>query len=356
MRGDAGDRGGWRRTTARAVITASRSIRFPTRAGVVLALIALLAAPPPVASHVQDAGAYRLQRGRFTVLARAPDSALARVMLESAERRDTFPGLPRPRASVHIEIAPNEAGFRALIGPSAPEWGAAVAFPRAQRIVMQGRFIGAEVGDPLEILRHELAHLALHEMLGELPPRWFDEGYASYAAGEWDREETLATNFALVMRGVPTLEDLEERFYAGSQQATAGYALAYRAVAELAALDRERGLALFFEKWRESRSMDVAMRSAYAITFDAFEKRWQARTRRRFGALALVADLAIVGIGIVAVLVPLQQARRRRVRQRLALMREAEAVAERAQREKALEEILRETPAPRRPGNGPEVA
>ena len=267
-------------------------------------------------------------------------------MLESAERRDTFPGLPRPRAAVHIEIAPNEATFRALIGPSAPEWGAAVAFPRAQRIVMQGRFIGVEVGDPLEILRHELAHLALHEALGDLPTRWFDEGYASYAAGEWDREETLTTNFALVLRGVPSLDQLEESFYAGAQQATGAYALAYRAVAELAALDRERGLALFFEKWKESRSMDSAMRSAFAITQDAFEKRWQARTRRRFGALALVADLAIVGIGVIGVLVPLQRARRRRVRQRLELMREAELVAERAQRERALEEILRDTPAP----------
>ena len=305
---------------------------------------------PASAAHAwQDTGGHRIQRGRFTFIARPGDTALARVMLESAERGDTFPGLPRPAAQVVVEIAPNEDAFRALIGPSAPEWGAAVAFPRSQRIVMQGRFIGAEVGDPLEILRHELAHLALHEALGELSPRWFDEGYASYAAGEWDREETLATNFALVLRGVPSLDELEERFYSGAQQATGAYALAYRAVAELGALDRERGLALFFDRWRETRSMDAAMRGAYAITLDAFEKRWQARTRRRFGALALVADLALVGIGVLALLVPLQQARRRRVRERLESMREAEAVAERARREKALEEILRDVPGPHRP-------
>ena len=325
-----------------------------------MAAVLLLTAGSESAGHARqdhaDTGGLRIQRGRFTFVARPGDTALARVMLESAERRDTFPGLPRPTAQVHIEIAPNEDAFRALIGPSAPEWGAAVAFPRSQRIVMQGRFIGAEVGDPLEILRHELAHLALHEALGGLPPRWFDEGYASYAAGEWDREETLATNFALVLRGVPSLDELEERFYSGAQQATGAYALAYRAVAELAALDRERGLALFFERWRETRSMDVAMRGAYAMTLDAFEKRWQARTRRRFGALALVADLALVGIGVLGLLVPLQRARRRRVRERLDSMREAEAVAERARREKALEEILRDAPGPHGPGGGAETA
>ena len=347
MRGDAGVRRGWRGTTARAVAI--------TRAAVLLAVAVSLLLPARDLL-AQDARSVRIERGRFTVVARSGDSALAHGMLESALRNDSFPGLARPTAAVRIDVAPTEAAFRALIGPSAPEWGAAVAFPGAQRIVMQGRFIGAEVGDPLEILRHELAHLALHESLGDLAPRWFDEGYAAYAAGEWDRDETLATNFALVLRGVPTLQVLDESFYSGAQQATGAYALAYRAVAELAALDRERGLALFFDRWRQTRSMDAAMRAAYAITFDGFEKRWQSRTRRRFGALALVTDLAIVGVGILAVLLPLQQAQRRRRRQRLDLLREAEATAERAQRERALDEILRAAPSSERSGGGPGVA
>ncbi len=346
MRGDPGDRRSWRGTTARAVTSAC---------AVLLLLIGtlLMTARDLLA---QDERRVRLERGRFTIVARSGDSALAHVMIESAVRYDTFPGLARPTASVRIDIAPNDAAFRALIGPSAPEWGAAVAFPGSQRIVMQGRFIGAEVGDPLEILRHELAHLALHESLGDLPPRWFDEGYAAYAAGEWDREETLATNFALVLRGVPSLQALDESFYSGAQQAAGAYALAYRAVAELSSLDRERGLGLFFDSWRQTRSMDAAMRAAYTITFDGFEKRWQARTRRRFGGLALVADLAIVGVGILSVLLPLQQAQRRRRRQRLDQLREAEASAERTRREKALEEILREVPSGQQPGGGPEVA
>ena len=351
MCGDAGDRGGWGRPAARAVAFLATALR-----GWVIAALCLGHPLLAADASAQESEAIRLQRGRFTVVARRPDSVLAARMLASATRNDTFPGLPRPAASVRIDVAPNEEAFRALIGPSAPEWGAAVAFPRSQRIVMQGRFVGAEVGDPLEILRHEVAHLALHEYLGDLPPRWFDEGYASYAAGEWDREETLTTNFALVLRGVPTFEALEEGFYAGAQQATGAYALAYRAVAELAALDRERGLALFFERWRETGSMDSAMRSSYAVTFDGFEKLWQTRTRRRFGALALVTDLAIVGVGVLAVLVPLRQAQKRRRRQRLELLRESERAAERARREQALDEILRETPAAQRPQPGPEVA
>ena len=63
----------------------------------------------------------------------------------------------------------------------------------------------SDAGDPREVLRHELAHLALHEYLGDLPPRWFDEGYASYAAREWSREDALSANVALAIRGTPTL-------------------------------------------------------------------------------------------------------------------------------------------------------
>jgi len=124
---------------------------------------------------------------------------------------DTFPGLPKPQQRAIIAIAPDRKRFRAWAG-GAPEWGSAIAFPESRRIVLQGQNAGSDAGDPLAVLRHELAHLALHEYLGALPPRWFDEGYASFAASEWGREEVLMTNLALAIRGMPTLDELEARY------------------------------------------------------------------------------------------------------------------------------------------------
>ena len=92
--------------------------------------------------------------------------------------------------------------------------------------------------------------------------------------------------------------------------------------------------------------MDSAVRAAYSITLSSFESRWRSRVRRRYGALAFITDLAIVGAGVIALLLPLQQLQRRRRRERLAAMHAAEAEAERAQREQALEEILRSTAGP----------
>jgi hypothetical protein len=198
---------------------------------------------------------------------------------------------------------------------------------------MQGKSAGRDAGDPREVLRHELAHLALHEFMGERPPRWFDEGYASYSAREWRREDALATNLALAFRGMPTLEELDAEFRGGSSRAQDAYALAYRAVAELASFDQERGLGRLFENWSKSANLEVAVRRSYGMTMAGFEREWQHRTRKRYGMLALAQNMAIVGVLLAFIVLPFYIARRRRQRERLRSMIAADAAAEAAEAE-----------------------
>jgi hypothetical protein len=289
----------------------------------------------------QSAGAERLDRGRFTIIAFPSDLPLARTLLDEAQRNDSFPGLPRPSELVLVAIAPDARRFREWTGAGAPDWGAAIAIPDEQRIVMQGSGAGSGAGDPRSVLRHELAHLALHEYLGALPPRWFDEGYAGYSAGEWSRDDVLSANVGLVLHGIPaSLDSLEDGFHGGASRASGAYALAYRAVSDMAALDTRRGLALFFEYWKQSGSMDVAMRKAYGLTQSTFESDWRARTMRRYGTLAVIANLSVIGALFAFLLVPLLWTRRRRDRKRMSVLRVAEAESERRARASALEALL----------------
>jgi hypothetical protein len=297
----------------------------------------------------------RLDRGRFTAVFFPSDQTLTQSLLDYSARNDTFPGLPRPRQHVWLAIAPNRRRFREWSGEGAPEWGAAITFPESRRIVMQGRFAGADAGDPREVLRHELAHLALHEFLGDAPPRWFDEGYASYAAHEWRREDALAANVALALKGTPTFDELDAEFTAGATTAQNAYALAYRAVVDLASLDTATGLARFFNAWRDAGSMDRAFRATYGITLVGFEQRWQQRTRRRYGGLALVGDFAIGGLVLLVIVFPLYVARRQRDRQRLAALLAADEAAERAARRSAIEALLRGDDETDLRGGAPEV-
>lgn len=295
---------------------------------------------------VQDplpADAAVLVSGRFSVVHFARDARLAQSYLDAARSRDTFPGLPRPTAPVLILVAPDAETFRAWVGSGAPEWGAAIAFPALQRIVMQGRYGAAADGDPLVTLRHELAHLALHEVLGPSPPRWFDEGYASYAAGEWGRDEVLVTSFGLVWRGIPTLAGLDSGFYEGAERAQRSYALAHRAVAELAGLDPARGLGLLFGHWEREGTFERALRRAHGMSSADFEEYWKRRVRRQFGVLALAADLTALTLVLTVLLGPMWWQRRQKLRRRLEQMREDDRRRDDAERASALAALLGES-------------
>ncbi|MFL5604879.1 MAG: hypothetical protein ACJ8AD_00405, partial [Gemmatimonadaceae bacterium] len=143
------------------------------------------------------------------------------------------------------------------------------------------------------------------------------------------------------VRGAPSLDQLEASFSGGSVTAQSAYALGYRAVMELAALDPERGLTLFFRYWPESPSLDVAVRRAFGITLAGFEHDYQLRTRRRYGALALAADLSVVFVVMTILLMPFYIARRSRDRRRLAALLAADAAAER-EGERALAALMAE--------------
>lgn len=350
MRRGAPDSGGGRRAVARSLPRAGR------RGAPALARLALLALLSSTAS-AQDDAPERLDVGRFTAVYYPQDQALARALLRQATGTDSFPWLPRPRQRVLLAIAPDGARFRAWAGPAAPEWGAALAFPESRRIILQGRRAGSDAGNPLEVFRHELAHLALHEVMGDRPPRWFDEGYASVAAREWGREDVLAANVALALRGTPSLDELDAQFEGGAVAAQSAYALSYRAVSELAALDPQRGLTLLFAYWRDGRTLDAAIRQAFGITLAGFEREFQRRTRQRYGGLALFADISLATVVLLVLVVPFVLARRARDRRRMAALREADARAEQAAQEEnaALDALLGPAPARDAPSGGGEA-
>lgn len=374
MRRDAGSRRSGRRTVADGLIPGGRRCDGTGARGrgigtLLLALLALLIPLTPGVSQgtadreaVSSAngrrapelgpGARVFEAGRFRAAAFPSDEALARSLLQAAVAHDTFPGLPRPAAPVLIVIAPDDERFRQWVGPLVPEWGAAVAFPARSRIVVRGSSAGAIAGDPLVTLRHELAHLALREYLGFPAPRWFDEGYASFAAGEIRRGSVLAANVALLLHPLPPPDSLNAWFLGGASQAQAAYALAHAAVEEHTRRDPERGLDLFLAYWRETGSYERAIRQAYGVTSQQLFDEWRRRVRLRYGMLALVGDAALLGALLLVLVGPIWLVRRRRDRRKLAALRAADLALEQRERALQLAALLAGTPDPRVAGEG----
>ena len=194
-----------------------------------------------------QARAMEIDSGRFTFVAYPRDAGLAKSLLPKRCARDTFPGLPRPLAHARILITPDALHFHEAIGPSAPEWGAAIATPESGRIVMQGSRANSRGGRSARDAAGTNSLTSRCTRRSATCPRaGSTKGMRRYAAGELARDDVLATNIALAFKGVPSLDSLDAFFQGGESQAQTGYALARRAVSEIAGARSSRAGCRFF--------------------------------------------------------------------------------------------------------------
>ena len=155
---------------------------------------------------------------------------LAISLAEQADRPAEWPGFGRLASGpLRLVVVPDSRRLDSLTLGRAPRWGAAVALPALRTIVIR-----ADGENLPRTLRHELAHLALHQQVNVRVPLWFDEGYAAWAAGEWERLGSLELNLAVARGALPGLRQLDGALRGTETSADAAYALAASAVTELA--------------------------------------------------------------------------------------------------------------------------
>ena len=248
-----------------------------------------------------------MQVGRVTAVAWPAQRAVAADLARLADRPAEWPGLGlRDPGPLRLIVVSDAHLLDSLTAGRAPSWGAGIAVPGARTILLR-----ADEGDLVRTLRHELAHLALHEAVAVRVPLWFDEGYASWAAGEWDRLGTLELNLTVVRGAVPTLTGLDGALRGSASSADAAYALAVSAVAELARRNPTGTLTPLLRRLESGEDFDAAVLATTGLAVGRFEQEWQRAVRRRY----TMGNWLIAGGGwlIVALLVAVQVRRRRRL-------------------------------------------
>ena len=137
-----------------------------------------------------------------------------------------------------LEIRLNEStgDFTARTGQ--PWWAAAAT--KGNRIELQPVTLLKKRGVLFTTLRHELAHVVI-DAIGDRAPRWLEEGFALYLAGEGP------TISRYLMRGVISDDELEKRMQHPRTQGEMRslYAQAYITVAEMV---RNQGEASVWKK------------------------------------------------------------------------------------------------------------
>ena len=240
---------------------------------------------------------------------------LAIALAEAASQPVVWPGLGRrePGPLRLIVLAPG-GQLDSLSRGRFPPWSAGLAYPSARTVVVRSRGSNA-----LTVLRHELAHLALHDAVQSRLPLWFDEGYASWAAGEFDRLHHLNVNLVVLRGRIPNFDVLNRGLRGPPTTAETAYALAATAVIELARRTRGGHLEPLFERLEEGEGFDTALRSTIGLTVDQFEVLWQRSVRRRYNLLTWIAAGGLWTLLGGLVLVAHFLRRRRDIPRRLAL-------------------------------------
>jgi hypothetical protein len=118
-------------------------------------------------------------------------AARVRVLQEEAERfKDDLTRMLGQTVldKVHVRVG-RTAGEMETLAPDGtrfPKYAAGVAYSELGLVLLTAapRYPGSR-HDLLEVFRHELAHIALHDaVMRDNVPRWFNEGFAVHASGE----------------------------------------------------------------------------------------------------------------------------------------------------------------------------
>jgi hypothetical protein len=238
---------------------------------------------------------------------------------------------------VRVDVArtPGEMETLAPVGAPYPRYASGVAYSGLGLVLLTlaPRFPG-EGHDLLQIFKHELAHVALHDAIGDRPiPRWFNEGFAVMASGEtsFDRISTLWT--ATVADRLLPLAEVERTFPSDETKASVAYAQASDVVRFLVRREERHRFRALVREMKDGHSLDASARQAYGVDLATLEFEWREDVAKRYTFWPVLFSGTFVWVGVLVLFV--LGWRKRRSRARVTLERWA--------RDEAREDLLKQT-------------
>ncbi len=241
----------------------------------------------------------------YRIIADLPaDAAYAdSVITVTAARLSSFLGPPVPE-SLDVYIVAKIARFDSLSGPSIPDWGAAVALPYRNRIVVKSPLILTGEKSLGELVAHEYSHIALARAVRNRPvPRWLDEGMAMYASAEWGWSDNLAMGWAVISGNIIPLSRIEQlnRFQSG--QAQVAYSESYLAFRYFLDTYGQSGLHILLTDIADGQSIDAAFVSAIGVDQAGFEREFSTYLHGRYNLITMIFNSNILWILLAMLIV-----------------------------------------------------
>ena len=147
-------------------------------------------------------------------------------------------------------------------------------------------------------------------------PRWFDEGYAVVAAGQWNMLDALQVNLRVAQGRPISLREVNQWLRGTRAEAEAAYALAASCVLLLERWGGDRGITHLIEALRGGTTFEGALIQAYGLRLGQFEVMWQRELGKRYGWIAFAAATGFFWgvLGMAVIVLVIWRQRRNRAR------------------------------------------
>jgi len=234
---------------------------------------------------------------------------------------------------VHVRVArtPGEMSTLAPEGAPYPKYAAGVAYSDIGLILLTLTPVHPNALDDVgEVFRHELAHVALADAVGDSRrvPYWFNEGLAVHLSGESSLLR-LRTLWSATLSGrlIP-LERLDATFPADAVAADLAYAESADVVRFLLRQQERERFPRLIERVHDGQSFATALRDAYGLDFVSLEYEWREEIARKYSFWPVLFSGTIVWLGVLGLFVLAWQKRRRKSQKTLEQWAKEEARAE----------------------------
>jgi hypothetical protein len=259
-------------------------------------------------------------RDRADTLAHEADDSRARLAADLGQ-----PVLDH--VLVRIARTPDQMAELSPRGAPPPPYAAGVAHPSLHLALLALQAPQTwEAPDLSELLRHELAHLALTDAVdGHHVPRWFDEGFAIHESGEQPFARLWALWDATLSKRLLPLPELDRGFPMDRYEVNVAYAESADFVRYLMRDPDRARYGSLVERVRAGVPFDRALEDAYGTDIRKLEYEWREERGHRFGLWPVLTGSGLVWMVIVGLAGAAWVKRRRRAKAKLAQWAREEA-------------------------------
>lgn len=204
--------------------------------------------------------------------------------------------------TIDIAIVHGQEQFDSLAGGKIPEWGAGAAIPARNLIILREPMMNRYPGNTADLLQHELAHIALSRRVNAAHlPRFIDEGFASWFAGEWTFSQVTTVAAAQITNSLLPLRDIDNVNHYHQGEANLAYAQSYLVVSYIFKRYGELGFLDLLDAFTAGQNMSEAFHATFDVSFWRFEAEYRKFLSDNYTLFAILADMS--GLWIILALV-----------------------------------------------------